>query len=268
MRNKGEIEYEEDNLDDEIDIVELLMIARRHIRLIISITLIVIAIGAAFALTRPLIYKADTMLIVSSGNYYSAKNLDDAELRRNQQLVTTYTAIAKSPAVLNKIIKKLDLDVTPIELEKKLKIEPVEDTEIIKISATDNSPVRAMQIANETANEFIVKGKEVMTFANIRIVEEAELPKIPESRKRALIVAISAVLGVFISLGLVMIIEMLHSKIKNPKDIKKILGVDILACVPVYEQLEEIGSMHEKGWINKIIKLGDIGRNKKKVGGK
>ncbi|MGL5124226.1 MAG: YveK family protein [Fusobacteriaceae bacterium] len=269
MYNKRYIEDNEENQDEEIDIIELVMIVRRYIVLIISIVFVSMLAGGIFALTRQLVYKSSTKLIVSSGNYYSEKNLEVAEITKNQQLVATYITIAKSSTVLNKIIKKLDLDISAVELEKKINFKAVPSTEIIEIFSTDKNPNVAMKIANEAAIEFMLKGKEVMTFLNIRVIEEAEVPKVPESRKRALIIFISGILGISLSLGLVILIELLYSKIKNPKDIKKIFGVDILACIPLYEQIGEIRELHKKNLINKIIeKIKKIEGIIKKVGEK
>ena len=253
-----EDQYEED--EDEIDLLEILMMVRRHLKVIFAITVIFTGLGIGFAMTRVAVYKAATTLIVSSGNYYNAKNLDSGELSLNQKLATTYTAVAKSPSVLNAIIKRLDLDMDAVTLAKNIDINSVDDTELIKIIATDIDPVMAMRIANETASEFTNKVKEIMTFENIRVVETAEIPEQPESRKRALIIAVALVLGAMIGTFLVILIEMFHSKLRRPKDIEKIMGTSILTHVPVYEQMDELANLHEKSKLKSILKLGNFGK--------
>jgi capsular polysaccharide biosynthesis protein len=248
-KRKRELEYEEDYFEDEddgleIDFIELLMMVKRHIKGILLITLLITGLGAGFAYTRPLQYKAETTLMVSSGNYFSVKNVDAAELRVNQELVSTYTEIAKSQGVLSSVIRKLDLDMSPGGLASSLQISSVKDTEIIKIAATNGNDLRATQIANETANEFITKAKEIMTFENIKVIEPAILPKSPLPRKQLLIVAVAFVLGVMVSMGLAIVVEMLHSKVRSPKDIKKILGTDILTHVPDYNEVSELERSH------------------------
>lgn len=260
-----EYEYEEDFDDDDedgIDFLEILMMVRRHLKVIVAITGIVTLLGVGFALSRVAKYKAATTLIVSSGNYYNAKNLDRNEISLNQQLATTYTAVAKSPSVLNAVIKKLDLDMTLEELGKVIEISSVEDTELIKITATDTDPVMAMRIANETGAEFSAKIKEVMTFENIKVVEEAEVPLEPESRKRALIVAVAFILGAMMGTFLIIVIEMFHSKLRRPKDIERIMGTSILTHVPVYEQIDELEVLHEKSRLKSILKLGNFGKKR------
>ncbi|MEG0135465.1 MAG: Wzz/FepE/Etk N-terminal domain-containing protein [Cetobacterium sp.] len=256
--------YEED--EDEIDLLEIVMIVRRHIKVIIAIAAIFLCLGVGFAMSRVATYKSTTTLIVSSGNYYNAKNLDSGELSLNQKLATTYTEVAKSPSVLNSVIKRLDLDMKTNQLSKLISINSVEDTELIKITAIDKDPVMAMRIANEVAAEFTQKVKEVMTFENIKVVEPAEIPEVPESRKRALIVAIAGILGGMLGTFMVLLIEMFHSKLRRPKDIENILGASILTHVPLYEQIGELETLHENSKLKSILKLGEFG--KRKSGGK
>ncbi|MGL6119243.1 MAG: Wzz/FepE/Etk N-terminal domain-containing protein, partial [Fusobacteriaceae bacterium] len=100
-KGKRELEYEEEYEDDEneIDFLEIVMMVRRHLKVIFAITVIFTGLGIGFAMTRVAVYKATTTLIVSSGNYYNAKNLNSGEISLNQKLATTYTAVAKSPSV-------------------------------------------------------------------------------------------------------------------------------------------------------------------------
>lgn len=266
-KRKKELEYEyEEDFDmeeeDGLDLLEIFMMVRRHVKVVIAITGIFTLLGVFFAMTRVAKYKATTTLIVSSGNYYSAKNLDSGELSLNQKLATTYTAVAKSPSVLNAIIKKLDLDMDIQTLSQKININSVGETELIGVTAQDTDPVMAMRIANETGIEFASKVKEVMTFENIRVVEEAEIPAQPESRKRGLIIAVSFVLGAMIGTFLVILVEMFHSKLRRPKDIEKILGASILTHVPIYEQIDELETLHERDNLKSILKLGDFGKKR------
>ncbi|MGL5577514.1 MAG: YveK family protein [Fusobacteriaceae bacterium] len=259
-KRKRELEYEyEDDFDDEdydgLDFMELFMMIRRHWRAIVVITVLFTGLGTGFALTRKAVYKAKVTLIVSSGNYYSAKNLDRNEISLNQQLATTYTAVAKSNSVLNAVIRRLDLDTTVEDLSKEIEVASVDDTELITITAKDGDALTASRIANETGSEFMSKVKEIMTFENVKVVEPAGVPDIPESRKRALIIAVSLILGVMTGTFLVILMEMFHSKLRRPKDIEKILGSSILTHVPLYEQVEELEKLHEKTGLMSIKNL-------------
>lgn len=256
-------DYDEDYDDDEneFDLVEILIMIKRHWKIIVTITGIFTILGSGFAFTRKPEYSSTTTLIVSSGNYYSAKNLDQSELSMNQKLATLYTAVAKSDSVLSSVIKKLDLEVSNEELSKVIDIQLVKDTELIRIAAKDGNSIMASRIANETATEFMNKVKDVMSFENVKVVESAEVSDKPLPQKRLLIIAVAFLAGIASSSLLAIAVELFHSKLRRPKDIEKIMGVSILTNVPKYDEVDEIDKKYKKGMLESFSKFG---KDKKK----
>lgn len=233
-KREEELKYEwEDNEDeDEIELMDLVFILIRSWKLIIISAIPIIVLGTVFAMTRPNIYKSEATLMISSGQIYSVNNLDNAEISKNQKLVSSYTEIAKSKSIMKSVIRKLDLDMEPEEIAKLLKITPIDDTEFIKLSYTDKNAQRAALLTNEVAGQFISKIKQVMSFENLKIVEKATVAEKPLPKKRALILAISIVLGVMVGVFIAFIREFLHSKLRKPEDIEKIMGCSVLANIP------------------------------------
>jgi len=246
-RRKQEEEFydEIDNDEDEIDLMDLVFILIRRWKLIIMVAVPVILLGLAFAMTRPNIYSAEATLMVSSGQIYSINSLDNAEISKNQKLVSSYTEIARSKGIMRNVIKKLDLDEEPEAIAKLVKVTPVEDTEFIKISYKDKNAQRAALLTNVVAEEFISKIKKVMSFENLKIIEKAEIPNKALPKKRALILAISIVLGGMLGVFIAFILEFLHSKLRKPEDIEKIMGCSVLANIPDFN-IERIGEDNGK----------------------
>ncbi|UUV18717.1 Wzz/FepE/Etk N-terminal domain-containing protein [Fusobacteria bacterium ZRK30] len=232
-------EWEEED-DDEIELMDLVFILIRSWKLIVMSALPVIVLGTIFAMTRPDIYQAEATLMVSSGQIYSINNLDNAEISKNQKLVSSYTEIAKSKSIMKNVIRKLDLDMEPDEIAKLLKVTSVNDTEFIKLSYTDKNAQRAALLTNEVAGEFILKIKKVMSFENLKIVEKASIPDKALPKKRTLILAVSMVLGVMIGVFVAFMMEFLHSKLRKPEDIEKIMGCSVLANIPDFN-IEKAG---------------------------
>lgn len=240
-RKKEEDFFEEiDGDEDEIELMDLVFILIRRWKLIVMVAIPVIALGLAFAMTRPSVYSAEATLMVSSGQIYSINNLDNAEISKNQKLVSSYTEIARSKSIMRNVISKLDLDEEPEAIAGLVKVTPVEDTEFIKISYKDKNSQRAALLTNEVAEEFISKIKKVMSFENLKIVEKAEVPEKPLPKKRALILAISIVLGGMLGVFVAFMMEFLHSKLRKPEDIEKIMGCSVLANIPDFN-IEKIG---------------------------
>ncbi len=221
--------------DEDINLLDLIFTLLRRWKLIIGVTVIFVMLGLAFALTRPNIYKASSRLMISSGNIYSVKSLDNSEIMRNQKLVSTYTEIAKSKMVVEKVAKKLDMNENVELLAKRIKVTPIEDTEFINISFKSNDPRVSMIFVNEVSKEFMVRVKEIMNFQNLKIVDSAKIPTKAEPKKRLLILMASMILGVGTGSVVAFLFEFLHSKLRKPDEIEKILCCEIIGNIPSFE---------------------------------
>lgn len=69
---------------------------------------------------------------------------------------------------------------------------------------------------------------------NIRIVEEAALPRVPVRPRKRFTIASSAVIGLMLSLGVAFLLEYLDNTIKTPDQVERYLGLPTLAIVPAF----------------------------------
>jgi len=245
MVKKKEIEefddYAQVESKSEVEVMEVIFILHKKWKFIMGSMILTAILGGVFAFTRPDVYKSQSQLMVSSGNIYSVQSLDSSELSRNQKLVATYTEIAKSKLVVEKVATKLDMNEDLKAIAKRIVVSPVEDTELINISFTDGNPRTAMVFVNEVSKEFMARVKNIMNFQNLKIVEEAKETYSPEPKKQILIVAIAAVLGAILGIALTLGMEFIHGKIRKPEDIEKILACQVIGNLPDFEVLVKKG---------------------------
>jgi capsular polysaccharide biosynthesis protein len=71
--------------------------------------------------------------------------------------------------------------------------------------------------------------------ANISVVSPALIPTTPVKPNKKLNMAVAGVLGVFLAVGLVFVLEYLDNTMKNPDDVRKHLGLPTLGNIPVIE---------------------------------
>lgn len=223
--------YEE---EDEIDLADLLFMLIRRWKVIVLVTIPIVIAGFFVASTRPSIYKADTTLIVSSGQI----SLDNSDITLNQKLVVTYSEIAKSRDVLKRLIIKYDLPETTKQLSEAINVSVVKDTELIKLAYTCKDPKLAEAVTNELANEFIQKIGQVMRVRNVSVVEKAVEPTHPLPKKRGIILIASVILGGMLGMGVAFLIEGLHKKVRKSSDMQKILGAEMLGMIPEIDMEE------------------------------
>lgn len=223
----------------ELDLMDLIFTMIRRWKLIVLTMIPIIIIGFFLALTRPSIYRAETTLMVSSG--MTSIGIDNSDISLNQKLVITYSEVAKSRSILKRVINKYDLETSPESLAKTISISPVSDTEIIKLSYKNKDPQLAASVTNEFAKEFMNKVVEVMNIRNVKIVEPAEIPTRPLPKKRAIILAAFIILGAMLGMGLALIIESIHKKLRKPSEIESILEAPMLGVIPKFETKDDEG---------------------------
>ncbi|WP_207289624.1 YveK family protein [Senegalia massiliensis] len=220
---------------EEIELRELFFIVWKKKWLIVLITLISIIASAIISFfILPSEYETYTTLMVGKSQEYSGMNqgIEYNDVLLNQKLVSTYGEIAKSRAVGLEVIEDLDLDMTYGAFREKVNVSLVNDTEIIKIVVNHGDPEEAATIANETAEVFMGQVKEIMNIDNVQVIDKALVPEGPVSPKPMLNIAISAVLGIMISVFIIFILEYLDNTIKTPNDVEKHLDLPVIGMIP------------------------------------
>jgi succinoglycan biosynthesis transport protein ExoP len=111
-----------------------------------------VAAVSSFIATRqqPPIYQAHTTLMI--GRAIEDPNPNQGEFNLAQQLASTYAQIANREPVREATRKALDLNRLPDYLARALP-----QTQMIEIAVTDVDPLRAKVVANELANQLILR---------------------------------------------------------------------------------------------------------------
>ncbi len=219
---------------EEISLRDLYYILRKWIALIIILPLLAVAVSGAvsYFILEPEYETFTTLMVGKPKDYISENKLEYNDLILNQKLVSTYGEIVKSRLVTDKVINNLGLGITYENFRSKVNVNLVKDTEIIKIQVSDNSPVLAAEIANETAQVFMEGVKTIMKIENIQVIDLAQVPSRPIKPRKMLNMAIAGVLGLMASVFIAFLAEFLDNSIKTPEDVEKYLGIPVLGAIP------------------------------------
>jgi len=140
-------------MEEEIDLRQYLQVLRRWVWLILGCT--VVAALAAFIVSSqlPPVYSASVTLLVrlapSSGiNEYTA-------VLTSERLATTYSKMITGRPVMEEVIQQMGLPETAGQLAKRVKVEVLRDTQLVRVSVEDTDPARAADIANTIATVFV-----------------------------------------------------------------------------------------------------------------
>jgi capsular polysaccharide biosynthesis protein len=188
------------------------------------------------------VYRASTTLVVASSakpeisqNTAGITSSTATEVTVNSKLVATYSELVKSKNILRQVISNLNMKLEEDELRKNITVSSVKETELIEITVINENPSYSAKIANEIAKVFTEKVKEIYNIENVQVVDEAEVPSEPSNISHKKDIAIFAIVGLVISIGYVLILNMLDTTVKTPEDIEEGLKLPVLAAIPVYE---------------------------------
>lgn len=194
--------------------------------------------AAAYTMLQTPQYEASTRLFVSTMGGSSVAELYSGN-RLSQERVLSYTQLIMGETLAQRTIERLDLDMPATELKEKVTAKSKLDTVLIDVSVTDESPVRARDIANALSNEFVLMARELETPAegarpNARVVVEqrASLPVKPVVPQPARNLAAGVALGIMLGIGLAVLRDLLDNTVKDQDALEQITGKGAVGYIP------------------------------------
>lgn len=228
-------------MEETISLQELVKTLRKRFNLIVLITLFAMVISGVFSffVATP-IYQASTQMLVNHEKT-DQQMYNTGDIQSNIQLIKTYNVIITSAAVLDTVIDELNLDMSAGSLKNKISVQSVNDSQVVNLTVQDPDPAQAMAIANKTSEVFQEKIVELMNVDNVKIIVEAKMGETasPVKPKPLLNIAIAAVIGVMLGVGVAFLLEYLDQTIKTEQDIEKMLELPVLGAIAKFDQEAE-----------------------------
>jgi capsular polysaccharide biosynthesis protein len=218
----------------EIDLRDVFRILKKRWTWLVVLPLVAALVSALISIyvLEPL-YESSTILMV--GKTYEGEQaylLQYNDVLMANQLVKTYSEIAKSRAVAEQVIKEENLSISPEQFKNIIKVEPFNDTQLIKITITDPDPYTAERLANRSANVFMEKVVQVMKVDNVNVIDVAQVPVSPVKPNVKLNILVAGLLGLMAALGLAFLFEFMDQTIKTADDVSRYLDLPVLGAVP------------------------------------
>lgn len=223
---------------EEINLKELFDYFIDKIKYIIIATLVCCLIGGIYTkfLTIPM-YKSSTTVILGSNQ--EGTGITQSDISINNNLVSTYTEIIKSRRVLEQVQKELNESYTYKELASEISVSSINNTQIIKITVSDNNALNAKIIANLVAKVFTVEVPELYNLDNVHILDVAIEEDEPYNINVAKSSIIGGVLGLVISSGIFFVIYYFDRTAKSVEQVEEVLQMPILGSVEETKNLKE-----------------------------
>ncbi|MSD83869.1 capsular biosynthesis protein [Lactobacillus curvatus] len=217
-------------MDNTINPKNLFQIVYKKRFLLMTITGLFVGLMAIYLsfLATP-IYQSSTQLVVSQ---QKIKNLQTQDVQADLNLVNTYSAIIKSPRILNRVQSILDTQSNLKELTNEVTVTTTQDSQVIDIQVENKNPKKATQIANSIAKVSKTEIPQIMGVDNVTILSTATFDQnnIPIRPRKALMVILSFVLGLAFSLGVIFVQTVFDKTINDINDLRQ-FDINILGSV-------------------------------------
>ncbi len=220
-------------MEETISLQELFKTLKKRLGLIALITIIAITISGvvSFLVLTP-IYQSSTQILVNqTKEEASGANVQD--IQTDLQLINTYNVIIKSSVILSKVIEDLDLDMSVAALNAQVTVGNVQNSQVVTIGVSNPDPAAAVEIANTITTVFQEEIQEMMNVDNVKVIAPAELSENPSPVKPdpKLNMAIAAVIGLMLGVGVAFLLEYLDTTIKTEEDIEELLGLPVIGLI-------------------------------------
>jgi capsular exopolysaccharide synthesis family protein len=231
-----------------VDFKDLLRMAQRRWLTIVVFFLLGLTGAGLLTYTQTPEYESSARIFISvdtSGD--STQAAQGALFGTNR--VQSYAQLATSREVLQQVISRLNLNLTPGQLAAKITSSVATDTVIIKLGVVDPDAGVAQQVAkaeSEVMTSFI---SDVETSpVKATIVDPASYNRNQVSPQPVLNLALGALIGLLVGAGVAVLRELLDNTVSSPDDVEETASAPVLASiaydseVPKHPLLTEAGS--------------------------
>ena len=150
----------------------------------------------------------------------------------SERLTNTYAELVESAPILDEVARRLGLSVSRRELDTKISVAPVIDTQLLKISVKDEDPAFATLLANTTAEAFTEdNASQLAPAGTVSIAKQAEVPESPVSPSLILNISFAIVLGGILAVCLGVLLDQLDNTLKSSEDVESAGSAPALALI-------------------------------------
>lgn len=216
-----------ENDEIEIDLYGFFLKFRDNLGKIFICTIL----GAVLALAYSLFlvnsqYQSTSMVYVRG----SQTSISLQDLQVGSQLTNDYEVIFTSRPVLEAVINDCNLDLSVKDLAERITITNPEETRILQISATGDTPKEACDITNSVMEHGVEKILEIESQEPY-VIEKAIENGIPIGTSKSKFMLFGAVGGFVVSTGLLFAYFVISDHIKSVEDVERALELPVLAVI-------------------------------------
>ena len=219
--------------DRLFDFEEIFYLFKKKFWIIIVVTAITTSLAVVKVSKLQPSYSATAKIFMGNGNDM-LQVYSESELSYYSQFITIFSEISKIDGFLDNTLKKNKIDKTSLEVASALSFSSSANTPIVNIYYSSYTDYQMAETLDAVCEQLLDKVKEIMPETNPTILSEAKVATIYPNKTKLPIIAFAA--GIILSIGLILVLDYLDTRIISKKQLEKIVPVPVLGSIPVEEK--------------------------------
>lgn len=212
-------------------LLELLHLLKKHLRLVVTLPVAcALAMGLySFVFMRNTYTASTSMYVLARQDDAAASTSLSTDLSASQMISNDVSTLLTSDRVLEETAADLgmeNLDGYDVAVTSET------TSRVIGLSVTGHDPQTAAAIANSMMENVSAIAQEVMSIESVNPIDDARVPEEPSGPNRPLYVAVALMAGLFLAVAIVVLEDMLNTKVRSHEDVEELLGSPVVGRIP------------------------------------
>lgn len=212
-------------------LLELITLLRKHLKIVVVLPVVcAIAMALASVIVMRNTYTATGDMYVLAGTADGSGSALSSELSASQMLSNDVATLLTSSRVEDDAARQVGLeDLKDFDIS----VSSETTTRLISLSVTGADPQQTADVANALMGSVSAVAQEVMSVESVNVVDEAEVPTAPSGPNRMLYIAVAVMAGLFAAVAIVVLIDILDTRVRGEHDVEQLLGVPVIGRIPI-----------------------------------
>lgn len=214
---------------------DLFQVIRRRLWVILLAMIVCLGLAVGYSFQQITFYQASIKVLVGQKQGIATDPTQSPSL---VALTPTLSEAVATRPVAERVVRSLDLTLSPETIIAGTSSEVIPDTQFLIISYTDTDPRRAQRIVNAIGDAFSEEVSEVspnVGAITATVWERAAVPQSPISPNPGRSGLIGLVLGGLLGVGLAFLLEYLDDSWQSAEEAERVSGVPTLGVIPELE---------------------------------
>lgn len=215
-------------------LLELLQLLKKHLALVIALPIVcAIAMGVVAFGFMPNTYTASTSMYVLAQPADENTSSLQSSLSTSQLITNDVVSLIKSDRIKADTAEDLGLDnLSGFDIT----VTSSTTTRIIDLSVESTDARMAAEVANAMVANVSEVAQQVMKVESVNVIDDASVPIDPSGPRRTMYVAVAFLAGLFLAVAIVVLMDMLNTKVRSAEELEEMLGVPVIGRFPAVKK--------------------------------